>query len=69
MKSKQKSILKSLYAAIIQSRISFFFCFFLLLFLFALLRRRGPQKMRSFTASPGVVCVCLSEALKRTNKN
>lgn len=65
MKSKQKSILKSLYAAIIQSRISFF----LLLFLFALLRRRGPQKMRSFTASPGVVCVCLSEALKRTNKN
>lgn len=68
MKSKQKSILKSLYAAIIQSRISFFL-FFLLLFLFALLRRCGPQKMRSFTASPGVVCVCLSEALKRTNKN
>lgn len=68
MKSKQKSILKSLYAAIKQSRISFFL-FFLLLFLFALLRRRGPQKMRSFTASPGVVCVCLSEALKRTNKN
>lgn len=68
MKSKQKSILKSLYAAIIQSRISFF-CFFFASFLVCSVEKaRSPEDAILYCVTGSSLCVFVGSVKKNKQK-
>lgn len=72
MKSKQKSILKSLYAAIIQGRISFYLFFFLYFFASFLVcsveKVRSPEDAILYCVTGSSLCVFVGSVKKNKQK-